>query len=117
MEGVKMIETNDYGMYSGGYLFDQMDRAALHYIKHEAGLPDSAVVVTMAVDNLRFKRQLCDKYNMAIRCFDFHEIKLFSTLYCCKVEILANMGKVIAEASFTFTEATNHCANTELEKK
>lgn len=105
-----MKETNDYGMYSGGYIFDQMDRAALQYVKHEAGLPDDAVVVTMAVDGLRFKRQLCDKYAMAIRCFNFHEIKLFSTLYTCDVEILANMGKVIAEASFTFTPATNHCA-------
>lgn len=104
-----MKETNDYGMYSGGYIFDQMDRAALQYVKHEAGLPDDAVVVTMAA-YVQFKRQLCDKYNMAIRCFDFHETKLYSTLYTCKTEILANMGKVIAEASFTFTPATNHCA-------
>ena len=105
-----MKETNDYGMVSGGYIFDQMDRAALQYVKHEGGLSDSDVIVTMAVDGLRFKRQLCDKYAMAIRCFDFHEIKLYSTLYTCKVEILANMGQVIAEASFTFTQATNHCA-------
>lgn len=103
-----MIETNDYGMYSGGYIFDQMDRAALQYIKHEAGLPDDAVIVTMAA-NVQFKRQLCDKYAMAIRCFDFHITKLYSTLYTCKVEILANMGEIIAEASFIFTSATNHC--------
>lgn len=29
-----MKEKNDYGMYSGGYLFDMMDRAALFYIRH-----------------------------------------------------------------------------------
>lgn len=104
-----MIETNDYGMYSGGYIFDQMDRAALFYIKHKAELSDKDVVVTMAVDNLRFTRQLCDKYNVTVRCDNFHRIKLYSTLYVCDAEVLDNKGNVCASATFTFTKATNHC--------
>ena len=104
-----MKETNDYGMYSGGYIFDQMDRAALEYICINAKLPDDAVVVTQAVDGLRYRRQLCDKYNVTVRCYDFHTIELFSTLYTCKAEVINNKGEIVAEASFTFTEATNHC--------
>lgn len=104
-----MQETNDYGMYSGGYIFDQMDRAALFYVKQEGGLSDNAVIVTQAVDGLRYRRQLCDKYNVTVRCFDFHKIELFSILYTCKAEVINNKGEIVAEAQFTFTEATNHC--------
>lgn len=104
-----MQETNDYGMYSGGYIFDQMDRAALFYVKQEGGLSDNAVIVTQAVDGLRYRRQLCDKYNVTVRCFDFHVIELFSKLYTCKAEVIDNKGFIVAEADFTFVEATNHC--------
>lgn len=104
-----MKETNDYGMYSGGYIFDQMDRAALSYIKRIAGLDDDAVLVTSAADMVRFKRQLCDKYNITVRCHNFHKIELFSILYTCDAMVLDNKGQVIAEANFTFTEATNYC--------
>lgn len=104
-----MIEKNDYNMYSGGYIFDQMDRAALLYIKTEAGLSENSVIVTQAVDGLRFRRQLCDKYNVTVRCYDFHKIELFSILYTCKAEVINNKGEIVAEAEFTFTEATNHC--------
>lgn len=104
-----MQETNDYGMYSGGYIFDQMDRAALQYIRANAGLPDTAVLVTMSADNVRFRRQLCDKYNVTVHCVKFGEIKLFSTLYTCFAEVINNKGEVVAEADFTFTLATNHC--------
>ena len=104
-----MKELNDYGMYSGGYIFDQMDRAALDYIRYEGGLPDEAVIVTQAVDGLRFRRQLCDKYNVNVHCYDFHKIELFSILYTCKAEVLNNKGEIVAEADFTFVEATNHC--------
>lgn len=104
-----MQETNDYGMYSGGYIFDMMDRAALFYVRANSGLPDDTVLVTMAVDNLRFKRQLCDKYNVTVHCVKYNKIELFSKLYTCYAEVLDNKGKIIASADFTFTEATNHC--------
>lgn len=103
-----MEERNDYGMYSGGYIFDQMDRAALAYVGIEAGL-FGKTIVTQAVDCLRFRRQLCDKYNVTVRCYDFHKIELFSKLYTCKAEVINNKGEIVAEAQFTFTEATNHC--------
>lgn len=104
-----MKEKNDYGMYSGGYLFDMMDRAALFYIRHQANLSDKAVLVTKRVDNVEFKRQVCDKYNITVRCDHFHEIRLFSSLYTCYAEVLDHKGNVCASANFTFTLATNHC--------
>lgn len=104
-----MKEKNDYGMYSGGYLFDMMDRAALFYIRHQANLSDKAVLVTKRVDNVEFMRQVCDKYNITVRCDCFHEVRLFSSLYTCYAEVLDNKGTVCASANFTFTLATNHC--------
>ena len=104
-----MKETNDYGMYSGGYIFDQMDRAALMFVRYWAKLPDDAVLVTKRVHNLEFKRQLCDKYNVTVRCDHYHELKLYSVLYSCYAEVLDNTGKVVASGNFTFTLATNHC--------
>ena len=103
-----MEEKNDYGMYSGGYIFDQMDRAALAYVGVEGGV-FGKTIVTQAVDNLRFRRQLCDKYNVTVRCFDYCKTELFTVLYHCKAEVLDKKGMVVAEARFTFTEATNHC--------
>lgn len=104
-----MEEKNMYNMYSGGYIFDQMDKAALFYIKAEAGLPEDSVIVTQLVDNLRFRRQLCDKYSVTVRCFDYCKTELFTVLYHCKSEVINNKGEIVAEARFTFTEATNHC--------
>lgn len=97
-----MEETNDYGMYSSGYIFDQMHKAALLYVKHEGGLSDDTMIVTQAVDGLRYKRQLCDKYNVTVRCFDFHMAELFSKLYFCKAEVINNKGEIVAEADFVF---------------
>lgn len=111
-----MKETNDYGMYSGGYIFDQMDRAALFYIKQMAGLSEDDVLVTSGADGVRFKRQLCDKYNVTVRCSNFHKIELFSVLYTCDTEVIDNQGKIVAEANFTFTMATNHCEITTIQK-
>lgn len=110
-----MQEVNEYGFYSGGYIFDQMDRAALDYIRFEAKLPDSAVIVTQAVDGLRYKRQLCDKYRISVHCFDFSKTETPRILYKCKAEIFDNKGMVVAEAQFTFTETTNHCEIEHLE--
>lgn len=104
-----MKEMNDYGMYSGGFLFDLMDRAALFYIREFSGLPDDTVLVTKRVHELEFKRQVCDKYNVTVRCDHYHELKLYSVLYQCYAEVLDNKGNVCASATFTFTEATNHC--------
>lgn len=104
-----MKEKNDYGMYSGGYLFDMMDRGALFFVRRLANLSDKAVLVTKRVDNVEFKRQVCDKYNITVRCDHFHEIRLFSSLYTCYTEVLDHKGNVCASANFTFTLATNHC--------
>ena len=112
-----MQEKNDYGMYSGGYIFDQMDRCALSYIRDKSGLSEETVLVTAAVDNLRFKRQLCDKYNITIHCDKYEKTELGNTFYYCYVEVLGNKGEIVAYAYFTFTEATNHCIITDVSKQ
>ena len=38
-----MKEKNDYGMMSGAFIFDRMDRAALLYIRKKAHLPKNTV--------------------------------------------------------------------------
>ena len=104
-----MKETNAYGMYSGGYIFDQLDRAALQYVKDKTQMSEKDVLVTMAVDELKFKRQLCDNSNITVRCDKFETINLYSTLYTCYAELLDGDGMVIASGNFVFTTATNHC--------
>lgn len=104
-----MKEKNDYGMYSGGYLFDMMDRAALFYIRHQANLSDKEVLVTKRADNVVFMRQVCDKYNVTARCSRYYETRLYSTIYTCYTEVLDNKGNICACATFSFTLATNHC--------
>ena len=103
-----MKETNDYGMYSGGSIFDMLDRGALSYIRAETGL-HNAVLVTALVTGLQFKRQLCDKYGITVRCFNFSKTKLVGVLYTCDAELLDSKGNQVAIGRFTFTEATNHC--------
>ena len=90
-------EHNNYKWYSGGYIFDQMNKAALNYIKYKEGFPEDTVIVTQAVDELRFERQLCDKYIITVHCFDFAKTKLYTILYNCKAEVLNNKGNPIYE--------------------
>lgn len=100
-----MKETNDYGMYSGAYIFDAMDRAALEYARIEAELPADAVLVTQYVNNLEFKRQLCEpKYTVECERFENWGRSLW-----CQTRMRDASGQTIATATFQFTTATNHC--------
>ena len=102
-----MKEKNDYGMYSGAFIFDVLDRHALKYIKAQAGLSKKAVLVTKS-SAISFQRQLCQK-KYVVLCSGYSETKLYSTLYFCIVDMYDTDNNFIASANFTFTLATNHC--------
>lgn len=108
-----MKETNDYGMYSGAFIFDAMDRAALDYVRKESGLPADAVIVTQYVNNLEFKRQLCEPI-FRVECYGFEDIFKNGHSIWCHTRMRDKTGEPIATATFQFTTATNHC---ELERK
>lgn len=102
-----MKEKNDYGMYSGAFIFDILDRHALKYIKEQAGLSKKAVLVTKS-SVISFQRQLCQKkYSVVYR--GYSEAQSYTTLYFCTVDMYDADHNFIAGANFTFTLATNHC--------
>ena len=103
-----MKEKNDYGMYSGAFIFDVLDRHALKYIKAQAGLSKKAVLVTQQ-SAVIFKRQLCQK-KYSVLCHSYHAvIQYHSSLYFCRVGMYDPDHNLIADANFAFTLATNHC--------
>ena len=102
-----MKEKNDYGMYSGAFLFDILDRHALKYIKDQAHLQKKAVLVTKQA-SVSFKRQLCQK-KYVVLSHSYNEVQLYTTLYFCTVDIYDIDHNFVAGANFTFTLATNHC--------
>lgn len=53
-----MQNKNDYGFYSGGYIFDRLDRAALKVARREP-LLKNAQLYTQTAD-IQFKKQLCN---------------------------------------------------------
>ena len=102
-----MKEKNDYGMYSGAFIFDILDRHALKYIKAQAGLSKKAVLVTQQ-SAVIFKRQLCQK-KYSVLCHSYYAVIQYSSLYFCRVGMYDPDHNLIADANFAFTLATNHC--------
>lgn len=102
-----MKEKNDYGMYSGAFIFDVLDRHALKYIKAQAGLSKKAVLVTKS-SAISFRRQLCKKKYIVL-CRGYSDVQLDPILYFCTVDMYDTDHNFIAGANFTFTLATNHC--------
>lgn len=102
-----MKEKNDYGMYSGAFIFDVLDRHALKFIKDQAGLSKKAVLVTKS-SSISFQRQLCQK-KYSVVCRGYSEIQLYTTLYFCTVDMYDIDHNFVAGANFVFTLATNHC--------
>ena len=97
-----MKEKNMYNMYSGAFIFDALDRAALDYVRKEQGL--DAVIVTQYA-NVEFQRQLCDA-TFRVECSNFQQV--FKSFHC-QATMRDKDGWPIATACFQFTTATNHC--------
>ena len=101
-----MKDRNDYGMMSGGYIFDRMDRAAVTYVRKKAHLPKNAVLVTKNVNNLAFVRQLCNRRHKVI--FSDYA-KEYDGTYYVAVYLVDQDNLLIARGEFLFCEATNYC--------
>ena len=102
-----MKNKNDYGFYSGGYIFDRLDRAALNYLRKKwPDLQDKQVYTARSL--VWFEHQLCD----------LNKTKVFLNSWECKddntYEINVTLRKVsiaIASGTFTFKVAKhNYCA-------
>jgi acyl-coenzyme A thioesterase PaaI-like protein len=104
-----MKETNDYGMYSGAFIFDALDRAALDYVRKESGLNTTIVTKHAQID---FLRQLCDD-NYRVECSEYQQV--FKSFYC-QAWVRDKDGFPVAHGLFQFVEATNHCEPERKEK-
>lgn len=101
-----MKERNDYGMMSGAFIFDRMDRAAVLYIRKKAHLPKNTVLVTENVSNLAFIRQLCGK-RCTVVFSDY--AKEYNGRYYVAVYLLNDENLLCARGEFLFCEAHNYC--------
>lgn len=101
-----MKERNDYGMMSGAFIFDRMDRAALLYIRKKAHLSKKITLVTEQVSNLVFVRQVCRK--PCTICFSGFSEQPHGRYYVC-VHFLDDCGVICARGDFLFCEAHNYC--------
>jgi len=99
-----MKEKNDYGMYSGAFIFDAMDRAALKYVREKANLPKKTVLVTKWAHNVEFRRQVCNK-DFEVHCGN---LAVTRAGFWCTAELGQN-GVLCASADFMFCIANNYC--------
>lgn len=111
----EMKETNDYGMYSGAFIFDVLDRKALKYVKEQAQLSKKTVLVTQGA-SVSFKRQLCQK-EYKVLCHSYNKIGIGRMYYFCTVDMYDPDNNLVAGANFLFTSATNHCKPERKERK
>ena len=99
-----MKEKNDYGMYSGGYICDQLDRHALITIHMQYPETRHMVLVTKTA-LITYVRQLCTKKGIKFTIFCVHKE---GDSYVVTNRIKQN-DRIIAKGTFEFVPATNHC--------
>ena len=108
-----MKEKNDYGFYSGGYIFDRLDRTALKAIRKQYGLSPATQLYT-ANATITFMHQLCDIKKS--RCF-FGDIEVMGDgSYQISVR-LHQAQTCIASATFWFKKAKHNYCETQGENK
>ena len=100
-----MKEKNDYGMYSGAFIFDILDRAALKYVREKSGVADNAVLVTATAYTICFRRQVCSKKGITTMCCDYTPTR---DGFFCTAQLIQN-DTVCADGRFLFKFAHNHC--------
>lgn len=105
-----MKNTNDYGFYSGGYIFDRLDRAALRFAKQKWPELKKTQLYT-SWSEIKFHKQLCalEGSKVHLDCYETfygmsgetHEVCVYLTV----------PGHRIASATFWFKVAKhNYCA-------
>lgn len=99
-----MKEKNDYGMYSGGYICDQLDRHALECLHEKFPETRDMVLVTKQA-LIDYVRQLCSKKKVTLTLF---HASVEGSGYAVTNRIKQN-DRIIAKGFFFFVPATNHC--------
>ena len=104
-----MKEKNNYGMMSGGFIFDALDRFALEQVRVRYNIPKKTPLVTASAF-IKYSRQLCNK-KYTLFCDSIEKRDAFESrpYFDCTAEIRDPDGLTIARATFTFTLTTNHC--------
>lgn len=106
-----MQNKNDYGFYSGGYIFDRLDRAALKVARREALLKDKQLYTQSA--DIQYKKQLCNLNGVHTRLLGVEWVG--NDEY--EVQIALWQGTTeIAVAYFNFKVATHNYCETKGEK-
>lgn len=99
-----MKEKNDYGMYSGGYICDQLDRHALECL-HEKFPETRDMVIVTKTAMIDYVRQMCTKKKITFSVFLTREE---GDGYVVTNRIKQN-DRIVAKGLFVFVPATNHC--------
>jgi len=100
-----MKEKNDYGMYSGGYICDQLDRHALITIHMEYPETRKMTLVTKTA-LIQYVRQMCDKKNVTFMIGSVNQLADGGYFVFNKIK---QNNRIIAKGTFEFVPATNHC--------
>lgn len=110
-----MKEKNDYGFYSGGYIFDRLDRAALRFVRQAYPELKGKQVYT-SWSEIKFHKQLCalDNSKVHLDCCETFEGMSGDTTYEVAVYLTVPSLR-IASAAFWFKVAKhNYCETAEL---
>ena len=100
-----MKDKNEYNFYSGGYIFDRLDRAALRFVRQAYPELKGKQVYT-SWSEIQFHKQLCTLTNSKV---NLEIIKTINSTYEVQV-YLTVPGHRIASATFWFKEAKhNYC--------
>ena len=112
-----MKEKNDYGFYSGGYIFDRLDRAALRFVRQAYPELKGKQVYT-SWSEIKFHKQLCALNNSKVYldCCETFVGMSGATVYEVNV-YLTVPGHRIASATFWFKEAKHNYCETQGENK
>lgn len=100
-----MKEKNDYGMYSGGYICDQLDRHALITIHMEFPETRKMTIVTKTA-LIKYVRQMCSKKNVTFKIVSVSRLEDGGYFVFNKIK---QNDRIIAKGTFEFVPATNHC--------
>ena len=111
-----MKEKNDYGFYSGGYIFDRLDRAALRFALQQWPELKGKQVYT-AWSEIKFHKQLCTLENSKVHWDSYETIDGMNGLTYEVNVYLTVPGHRIASATFWFKEAKHNYCETQGENK
>lgn len=107
-----MKDRNEYNFYSGGYIFDRLDRAALRFVRQAYPELEGKQVYT-SWSEINFHKQLCTLNNSKVH---LESTETINSTYEVQV-YLTVPGHRIASATFWFKEAKHNYCETQGENK